>query len=309
VSKEFLKWLRIIGVSLFIWIALQIDWRSVWNLLKDIQPYYILSYIIIVVILVLLKVVRLRWFLASVGYKLNFKEIYQSVVEPSFYGIVTPARLGELSKVLYLARLGLSQKQAWSVVILERMIDLFVLLIATISGSLFYFVWDGKQVFWPASLFFVLSGLLYYGLRMSSNLVETILKKSKRIWFGGAHYEGEYANEVGHYLTMSAKILLPFTFLILALSILSMWLLGLSLGVSVSGFYLGLAYAAGSIISLIPITFAGLGSREAIYIMILDKEGIASSTAITISLLEGVVLAILIQGMLMLPLIKEPRDG
>ncbi len=308
-TRRFLKWIRFIGILLFIWVAYQIDWGSIRTLLINVQIHYIFGYVITVVIMVLLKIIRLRWFLASVGYQANFKEIYQSVVEPGFYGIVTPARLGELTKVLYLIRLGLTQRQAWCIVILERLIDFALLLFASLVGALFYFHWNGEHVLWATSLFLILCGLLCYGLIMSGPILEAFQEKYPSLLLGGLPCDIKSIKKIGQYCLASAKIFLPFALIILALSFLSMWILGAGLGVTVSGFYLGVAYATASVIALIPITFAGLGTREATYILLLDMQGVAVSAAVAISLLEGVVLAILIQAILMLPLIKSSRNG
>ena len=137
---------------------------AAWRLLKDIQLNYFLGYIVIVLVLVLLKVVRLRWFLSYIGHRLTLKAVYQSVIEPGFYGMVTPARLGEFSKVSYLIRFGLTRKQAWGVVLMERLVDFLVLLFASTVGGLYFFVWRGRQVEWSVTLFLALFFALYYGL-------------------------------------------------------------------------------------------------------------------------------------------------
>ena len=307
-SKFPFRWFRIIGILLFILIASQIEWMAAWRLLKDIQLNYFLGYIVIVLVLVLLKVVRLRWFLSYIGHRLTLKAVYQSVIEPGFYGMVTPARLGEFSKVSYLIRFGLTRKQAWGVVLMERLVDFLVLLFASTVGGLYFFVWRERQVEWSVTLFLALFFALYYGLSKIGIVFNTFQKSSKRFALAFSRYSDNFEN-LNKYGVLAANIFLPISLLILALSFLALWFLGSGLQISSNGAYLGLAYTSSSLVSLLPVSVAGLGTRESIYIVLLEKEGVSTSAAVTISLLDGLVLPILIQAILVLPFLRRSRDG
>jgi uncharacterized membrane protein YbhN (UPF0104 family) len=50
------------------------------------------------------------------------------------------------------------------------------------------------------------------------------------------------------------------------------------------------AYAVATLVSLLPISVGGLGTREATYIMIMAHEGILKEQALLFSLMDGVVL-------------------
>jgi uncharacterized membrane protein YbhN (UPF0104 family) len=307
-NKTYFRWLRILGILLFIWIASRVDWLSVWQLLRNAKTGYIIEYFFVFMMAAFLKVGRLWWFLRRLGYSTHFKEAYQSVIEPAFYGMVTPARVGEFSKILYLTRFGMSQGQAWSTVLFERLVDFSVLLIASIVGVLYFFVWDGQQIGWGGALFLGLSLCLYICLTNIRIFLELAricfgcfflsLPDTKNILFG--------LQEKGR---LSAHIFLPLALVNLLLSFTQLWLLGAGLGISVNGFYLGLAYASSSLVSLLPLSIAGLGTREAIYIALLAKQGISANAAIAISLLDGLVLSMLAQMILMLPLLRKSRHG
>ena len=229
---------------------------AVWRLLKDIQPGYLLGYFIIVVALVLLKVVRLRWFLSCIGYQVTFKAVYQSVIEPGLYGMVTPARVGEFSKVFYLVRLGLTHKQAWGVVLMERLVDFIVLLVASIVGGLYFFVWSNGQIEWSAALFLALCFALYYGLSNIGVVFSALQKSSKRFSLAFSRYSDK-KNNLNNYGVLAANTFLPLSLSILALSFLALWFLGAGLGISINGAYLGLAYTSSSLVSLLPVSVAG----------------------------------------------------
>jgi len=303
-AKASFRWLRIGGVLLFIWIAYQIDWMRVWRLLAEIQAVYVVAYFAAFLIAVLLKIFRMRWFLKCLGYSVAFKNVYRSVIEPAFYGSVTPARLGEFSKVLFLQRFGLGTRLAWGVVLMERLVDVSVLLIAGAAGLIYFTISDDAKANLALAAFLVLAVLLFAGLTRLGALARLGSGVLARIsWNDGAFADvlnlKEGLDRIGKF---SAIIVLPISGIALLLSFLQLWFLGLALNVSVSGIYLGLAYVYSSLVAVLSLSVGGMGTREAVYIGLLYTQGVSPDVAITISLLDGLVLSLLAQLILFLPL-------
>ncbi len=297
------RWLRIIGILLFIWIASQIDWIAVWRLLKDVRPGYVFGYFVVFVVAVLLRVVRLRWFLSCMGYKVAFKAVYQSVIEPGLYGMVTPARVGEFTKVFYLIKFGLTQKQAWGVILMERLVDFMVLLITSIAGGLYFFVWNHNAVL-SVAVIILLTFCLAAVLRHSEAILRTILPVITLVWPGLSALPAlsSMGSGLARISSLASTIFLPISIVILLLSFLQLSLLASALGSNVSGIYLGVAYATSTLVALLPISVSGLGTREVIYIAILSHAGISENIAVTISLLDGLVFGLLFLVILFIPI-------
>lgn len=306
-AKTSFHWLRVIGILLFIWIVFQINWVTVWKLLKEIRPVYVLGYFIVFFVAVLLKIVRLRWFLGCLGYRVAFIDVYRSVIEPAFYGMVTPARIGEFSKVLYLTRFGLSIRLAWGVVLMERLVDFSVLLMTSIAGVFYFMIFGVATRSLALVVFLALVVVLYVCLinigalsRLSSRVME--LLPVKHFALNDLSSLGEGLARLGR---LTASLFFPFSLVILTLSFFQLWFLGLALEISVSGLYLGLAYAFSSLVSLLPLSVGGLGTREAVYIGLLRTQGVSSDMAITISLLDGLVFSMIAQMIMLIPLAKK----
>ncbi|WP_161953991.1 lysylphosphatidylglycerol synthase transmembrane domain-containing protein [Candidatus Methylomirabilis limnetica] len=303
-AKTSFRWLRLIGILLFIWIVFQINWITVWKLLKEIRPVYVVGYFVVFFIAVLLKVVRLRWFLYRLGYRVAFRDVYQSVIEPAFYGMVTPARIGEFSKVMYLTRFGLSARLAWGVVLMERLVDFSVLLMASVAGVFYFMIFGVETRGLTLVVFLALVVVLYVCLinigglsRLGSRVMG--LFPWKHPAYNDLSSLGEGLARLGR---LAASLFFPFSLAILILSFVQLWFLGLALEVSVSGLYLGLAYASSSLVSLLPLSVGGLGTREAVYIGLLHRQGVSSDMAITISLLDGLVFSMMAQLILLIPI-------
>jgi uncharacterized protein (TIRG00374 family) len=104
-------------------------------------------------------------------------------------------------------------------------------------------------------------------------------------------------------LPVITLILFSSSILIIILSFTQLSLLALSLGSNVSGFYLSMAYTISSISALLPISIGGLGTREAIFMGILSKDGVDTSIALAISLLDGLVFAFIFIAILFIPIL------
>lgn len=305
--KTSFRWLRIIGILLFIWIVFHIDWIMVWKLLREIRLEYVLGYFAIYCVTALLKVIRLRRFLNRLGYQVAFSDVYRSVIEPGFYGMVTPARIGEFSKVLYLTRFGLSSRLAWGVVFMERLVDFSMLLITSVAGVIYFMNYGEATSSLVLTVFMVSFVVVYVCLRNFGALLRHGSRALGLLRWKHSAYKDllSISEKLANLGRLAGSIFLPFSLAILILSFVQLWLLGLALGISVSSLYLGLAYAFSSLVSLLPLSVGGLGTREAIYIGLLHKQGVSSDMAITISLLDGLVLSITAQFILLIPFTRK----
>lgn len=308
-AKTSLRWLRIIGLLLFIWIVFQVDWRMVWGLVKGLRPCYIAAYFAVFVSAVLLKVFRLQQALKQFGHSVPFKAVYRSVVEPAFYGMVTPARLGEFSKVMYLARFGLSNRQAWGVVLMERLVDFSVLLSASIAGLLLFF--GGFAGESAVVVFLLLLLVLYFAIRNFAILLAAAARLWQALPWKMSAVSEMFAMQEGAARLggVGASVFLPTALIVLALSFWQLSFLGSALGASISGVYLGLAYSISTLIALLPISVGGVGTREAVYMLALGKVGVSKNLAVTISLLDGLVLALVFLALLFIPLLVIQRSN
>lgn len=295
------RWLRVFGLILFVWIASRIDWVMVWGLVKGIRPDFLAAYFLVFVASLLLKVLRLKVVLKHIACNAGFHAVYSSVVEPAFFGMVTPARVGEFSKVLYLSQMGLSSRTAWGVVLMERAVDFVVLLIASIAGMMIFFTTV------PALIPFTISVCLLLMLFAVLRRLATILSLLERFW-QKLRFDVELISQLftlkegGQKLgIIAANLMLPVSLLILGLSFVQLYLLALALGADISGLYLGLAYSASTLVSLLPVSIGGLGTREAIYMLALGKIGVSESVAVTISLLDGLVFGMIMLFVMALP--------
>jgi uncharacterized membrane protein YbhN (UPF0104 family) len=88
----------------------------------------------------------------------------------------------------------------------------------------------------------------------------------------------------------------------IALNFGMIFLFAKAFGFQVDYFVIIFAYAVATLVSLLPISVSGLGTREATYIMIMGRVGILKEQALLFSLMDGVVLNIFGLLLLFVPL-------
>jgi uncharacterized protein (TIRG00374 family) len=300
-KKAFLLF-RVMGLLLFAYLVTKIDWGQVWAISKNIHLGYIFAYMFIFVIIVLLQVFRLHYFLGKIGFAGNISNIYQAIVMSAFYGYITPARTGEFSKVLYLLNYGLCKKYAWLVVMLEKMVSLSVFLAFSVIGVVYFFVLQQQMELACGVMLLVVFALLcivFYHITSIFNFFAEYCGRKFPALFSLVDFIPA-SKKIGEGVV---QIFMPTSVFILLLSFMQLKLVGHALNISVPFLYLSLSYVVSSIIALLPISIAGLGTREMVYIKLLEAYGVLPEQAVAISLMDGLILPILAQSFFMLPML------
>lgn len=299
------NWLKLIGVVLLVWIMSTVDWAQASQALLKLNPAYLLAYVVCFVVMMLVRTVRLRLALSRLDHQLTFSDCYVATLEPAFMGVVTPGRLGEFTRVGYIHAHGVPMQEAISVVTIERLIDICVLLIFGFGGVVYIFAPAAYQ--FSGGLAVVLGLLLFFGVIRSYDLLFQHLQKYLG-WI--LRWEPSFVARHRQALATSLHVVINRTampiFLLglvcIALNFGQVYLLAKAFGFEADYLVVIFAYAVATLVSLLPISVGGLGTREATYIMIMGREGILKEQALLFSLMDGVVLGIFGLFLLIVPI-------
>lgn len=299
------NWLKLIGVVLLVWIMSTVDWAQASQALLKLNPAYLLAYVVCFVVMMLVRTARLRLALSRLDHQLTFSDCYVATLEPAFMGVVTPGRLGEFTRVGYIHAHGVPMQEAISVVTIERLIDICVLLIFGFGGVVYIFAPAAYQ--FSGGLVVVLGLLLFFGVIRSYDLLFQHLQKYLG-WI--LRWEPSFVARHRQALATSLHVVINRTampiFLLglvcIALNFGQVYLLAKAFGFEADYLVVIFAYAAATLVSLLPISVGGLGTREATYIMIMGREGILKEQALLFSLMDGVVLGIFGLFLLIVPI-------
>ncbi len=308
-NMKLLKLLPMVGLFILVYIIYKTGIKNIYDTFLTANPYYIL--ISFIVLLLSMFLLAFKWFVILKFQNINVGlwYIFKLYMIGVFYGTISPARSGSIIRASYLAnKTNRPVGEYLSSILLERIMDLFVILIFSIIGCILLSKYLSNWL--PAILvsFFIFLILSVFLFKKNLNklflqfiykflIPERFKEKSKEI------YHAFYSN-----LLSIKKIIICLLLTIITWSFLGIYLFILSkaYSINISLFYMILILAITTVISLIPITVGGLGTREASLIFLFSLFNVPSVKAVSLSFLSLLISGVFIPLIGFLFSIKEP---
>jgi uncharacterized protein (TIRG00374 family) len=289
-------WLRLAGVALFVVLLGWIDLGQIGQVLRAADGGLIAAAIAINLPMVFIKTVRWQAIMGAQGLRYPVREAYLAYWGSIFIGFFTPGRLGEFVKAAHVSRdCGVSGGQALSGVLADRLFDLLALLLVggaallALSGSGTYLL----ALLGLAGVLVVPVGLGvnergWRWLRQQVQSLENWLP-GKMSFFSRLLAEGSSLAELRQGLR---RLTWPWLLAATSLTLLAYlvfffqcYLLAQALHLRVGFMPVLYSVALGSLVTLLPVSISGLGTREAAMIAYLGTAGVPAEAALSFSLL------------------------
>ncbi|MCG8406835.1 MAG: flippase-like domain-containing protein [Phycisphaerales bacterium] len=276
--------LRFIGPLLFIWVLWTVDLGNVFGSVRHVPLRYLVAAVLICVVLVVVKGLRWHVLLHGLGCTEPVSTSLAVYGDAVFWGTLTPGRLGEFRKVLFLHRRhGLSWFRGTWYSLLDRVFDVFAILILFGMASLFLPV-DLRSFFRPGfAMVFLIAAILVLALRRQWSLV---LGRWAASGAGRLHRLVEAAARDAGVLSHRRLIVL------ILLSSLSLFLyasmvraLSWALPFELTFAQVVLCVVTSLLAGIVPISYFNLGSRELVLIGLFKVFGLSRENAISLSLM------------------------
>lgn len=283
------KWLRFIGILLLIVLLWRLDTRKLISVLKTVDPFLLISAILINLPQISVKAFRWRRLLQSHRISYSLPSALLSYFGSIFIGLLTPGRLGELVKALHVSRdCQVPTARAFSSVLVDRLFDLYALLLFGGAALL-------SQMHSTGNILILIESTLILTLPLVVVLHDGTFNRFKAII--------TRTGKLGQYLFSSKSWLMELRVFLKDLSILSLfeavlltllayslffsqcYLLAMSMRLPLSFLQVAYASALGSLVTLIPISISGLGTREATIVAYLGTLGVKPEAALGYSFL------------------------
>ncbi len=204
-------------------------------------------------------------------------------------GIITPGRVGEFIKAFYLrATKGISLSMSMSSVIMDRLFDMYFLVILGIAG-----IWKFNVLGSFSNMFLILIFVVavaplillnkhfmnkFLGYLYARTVFEKVKNDIKERYDDFYHGINQMFN---HTLLISVLI----TCLSYAVFFMQCYILANALGVAVDYVTIALFMAISNLISFIPVSVSGLGTRDAILIYLFSLVGLQPELAVSYAFL------------------------
>ncbi len=290
--KNLRKFLPILGILIFILILKRLDWQQIMHSLENIKPIYILISILISPILIFFQTLKWALILKKQDIHLPFWGLIKIHMISSFYGAITPGRIGYFIKILYLKeKAKISTAKSLTSIIVDRLIDFMVVFILGAIGSIIVINYYADIT---THIIIAVITLFTIELIFASKKVQDIFLRFITKVLIPAKFKDQVKEFFNEYLKHSLN---PFkqytniflTFIVWVLIYTQLFLISQSFNIQINYLYFLVLPPIATMVSLIPITISGLGTREATLMGIFSLFRIPATKIFLMSLLNTVI--------------------
>jgi len=288
-TKTLLLWVRLLGLLALIVFLYQMDITRIVSLTLSSDYKYLILTMILYYPLIFIKTIRWQLFLISLNIYYPLKSALCANMSCFFLGHITPARLGEFSRIVYLMReTNVNLSAALTSVLMDRFLDFYA---AFFWGTLALFTFSGIE---KANAFILLTAFLLPIIPVLLILNQKIynLLNEKLNIYPALHRKLLDTNGLitvfrSAILSISVVKILGATALTMLSYLLLMveyFLISIAIGEDIHFLHIVYAISLGTLVGLIPISVSGLGSQQLVISGYLIFHGFLPETAMTFAL-------------------------
>jgi len=281
------KYSFLVGLFILTIIIYRLDFSILYLQFKEINYLSLIPAILLTLPLIFIK--AWRW-----NYLKKIQEINYRLIDSFFmYGIgmaigsFTPGRLGEISKIGYLKNDGYSTGQSLVSVIIDRLSDLFFLITFGYFGIIFLFGFSEKITFVFSVIILIIIILFFITKKQfAQQLIKKIFSiliplRYQKIW--EINFQ-DLLNGIKKYYPKNYFYLLLITFFSWIIYYLQIYFFAKSTHLNtIPLIHLIIAVTVSGLITLLPLSFLGIGTRETTLIILFSSFNINTETIVLFS--------------------------
>lgn len=281
--------LRSIGALIFIVILTKIDFSKITEAFLTTNLFYCLGGLALTLPVVGLNAIRWQKILSILNIRYSLKDCFAVYSIGLYMGLLTPGKLGDFIKVLYLAKEKFSVQRSLISVVGDRVFDFIALLVFGITGMAVFFKDSLHSSFYLTVSILIVGIVLYITYcrkrgttllaRMANSLVPKKYKDSMKI--NNLLTDLKLLFKGKNAICLSVLTLVKWSIFFLL-----SYILVLSLGIDISFLNATMSIAVASMAVVLPISIAGIGTRDAALILLFSKLGLSLEKAVAFSLLH-----------------------
>ena len=306
--------LRAIGPLILIGLLSRVDLSMLWDTLKNADPLVLVLVVVASLPMFMLRTLRWLFLLSAQGKKLPYWLAFRVYLAANFFGAFTPGHVGEFIKVLYLKRYtGQSKSSGMASVITDRILDLWVIFGLGFFGMYVLHLLDRVSGFALAAAFVVLFSPL---LALHRGLLKTGVKLLFRFTFlkrftsEAERMEQEFTEGLVQLVNWRLLPAMLCTLLAYVIYFALCEELAETLRIGLDAWDLSMILPIATFVTMLPISPAGLGTRDMTLIFLFGLSGVAQEQALAFSLLLFVIFLVILGlfGYLFWITLPKPED-
>ena len=282
-------YIKYFGILLLIFILYKIDHTLFIKQITGTNLWLLLIVLLLNFPHLLIKSFRWNLLLRQQNIEYSLIQSFSIYLSSLYIGFITPGRIGEFAKVLYLqSDKKIKLSKGFSTVLVDRLFDFYLL-----CSLAFYGAWHYDLIGKFSSFFLILLGLLLVAPILLFN--KRIINKTIQITFKYIvvkHTKNKIENHfnefhIGLMKLINSRLIISglltcFGYLIF---FLQCNIIIIAIGISIDFMTITFFMAIANLISFIPISISGLGTRDATLLFLFGLINIPPEVAISFSFL------------------------
>lgn len=290
-GEFFRKGIRYLGLVGFCLLVVYVGPDTIVEALKGAEPIHVLLALILNFPLVALKALRWRLLMQAAGIHVGPWTALRTYFASLFIGFLTPGRVGEFVKAAYVssktqAKLSKTLPSA----VMDRLLDLYVLTAIGIPGVVRYGLVPDREGLWWLVAMVVL--FLVPLLLVATGKTLKRLKDSEPV----LRLREKLPEPIVEAVVQMASLTVEVSLTCVGITILAYLVFFLQCEIGAWAVHLHISFvdmilvmSVTSLVSLIPVSVAGIGVRDLSLIVLLGKIGASNAQALAFSMMILIV--------------------
>jgi len=292
--KNGIKILSLIGIVLFIVILSRIDLGALADILSHTSIFFLILALIVNCVAIVLKSLKWKIIVNSIKPDFSLTDSVKAFFVGFAFSTVTPAKLGDFVRVLYINDSSCAPGKCISTVVIDRLIDITLLFSIAFIGIYGFSVFYHIEILSIGTILLIIAGVtagIYIVLHRP--LLSALLRPFFTIFV-----PGHLKDKISVYYDDFFSGLFVFShdrtrfFSSVTVGIISWippfvygYLLALAIGIDTGVLFFVLIIPVLSLLDLLPISISGIGTRDIALIFLFSLKGISPEQAVAFSLL------------------------
>jgi len=266
-----MKYIKILGVLLFIYILSLLDYSLVYESIINLNLMFLSLYTLTFFLFFMIKVYRWHIVQNYFSKSLSFKENYWVFLETIYLSYITPGKIGDIARIWIMKKhFNIEKKDTLIAYIYDRIQDLFFLIACALFSVLFIIEIEVSKYLYGVLCLFLI-------LYIAKNKVLNLFKNKFSII---ENVRTDFNFEIRIFIINFASFFFYF---------LQVYFLAKAMNLNIEYSFIIALASISSIATLIPISISGLGVREGVFIYLLSTINVSKEDAVLLSLLDNVV--------------------
>lgn len=288
------KYFAFIGILIFIWLLFKVDLSQLGHVFKSLNYYWLIPAFLFFILNLVGNFIRWHYIVNAVGIKISLKKAI-SISFQTLFAEHTPGKVGE--PILRAAYLKKATKNSFSnslfTTFFHRFIDLWSTVIQAIVVVLILFFIFNMNLFLllPSIIVFSVVILVLFFLVYNKKATIIIFKPLFKIFVPKRFKEKlkkDLVEFYGNFKKINKKIIIIsfiYDLVIVVLTAISLYFISLAIGQNIPFIHLIMVVPILTIAVGLPISIAGIGTREITFVSYFSMIGFAQEIGLAFGLI------------------------